>query len=44
MWRNYKMGALSQVDTFYAPDLETAFALARCRWPTAKEWTCYGSA
>lgn len=43
-WRNYKIGALGHVEIFYAPDLETAFVLARAQWPSAKQWTCYGKA
>lgn len=44
MWRNYKIRAdRGMADIFYAPDLDTAFRLARAQWPGAKQWECLGS-
>jgi hypothetical protein len=43
-WRHFKIsvpGFLSE--EFYAPDLNTAFSLARVRWPASNLWTCHGS-
>lgn len=44
MWRTYKIRALYKRNArtlhkeFYAPDLDTAFALARAEWPGAISW------
>lgn len=44
MWRTYWIRADKGVaDSFYAPDLETAFRLARAQWPGASSWACLGS-
>lgn len=47
MWRyfnirpQYKVGAHRELSrSFYAPDLETAFMLARATWPGAIGWEC----
>jgi hypothetical protein len=46
-WRRYKMRprvAGHPVSTFYAPDLEAAFACARAAWPWATCFECLGVA
>jgi len=43
MWRNYKIRSGRSIETFYAPDIQTAFALARAKWPGATAWECLGS-
>lgn len=44
MWRTYWIRAdKGMADGFYAPDLETAFRLARAQWPGASSWACLGS-
>lgn len=43
-WRTFHIRAMYRdesrtwSETFYAPDLDTAFALARARWPSAVAW------
>lgn len=44
MWRTYWIRAdRGMADGFYAPDLGTAFRLARAQWPGAASWECLRS-
>jgi len=43
MWRYFTMMVDCETKVFYAPDLDTAFGLARGWRPMSKEWTCLGS-
>lgn len=49
MWRTYFIrpvnarGGVEMSKEFYAPNLDTAFALARIEWPCASSWECMGS-
>lgn len=45
MWRTYQIQnpALRIAIDCYAPDLDSAFAQARVRWPSAATLTCLGS-
>lgn len=47
-WRYYlispgKSVSRSCAEEFYAPDMITAFVLARTQWPSAEAWTLHGS-
>ena len=43
-WRHYVISAPGFCsEEFYAPDLDTAFSLARTRWPASTSWSCHGS-
>jgi len=45
-WHHYKVGpegrGQAESELFHAPDVDTAFALARGRWPGSVGWTFYG--
>lgn len=47
-WRYFKIRALNELGPyasakeFYAPDLKSAFVLARVEWPRADGWECLG--
>lgn len=53
-WRRYRIGPCADPcaesgafsappEGFLAPSLESAFAMARARWPAFKTWSCLGS-
>lgn len=42
-WRTFRIAANGMVKDFYAPDLDSAFRMARAWQPTATQWTCLRS-
>jgi hypothetical protein len=43
MAAGYESGIVADAHVFYAPDLDTAFRLARSRWPGSQAITCEDS-